>query len=484
MSDLASLRADYEAARAAIEGAPTADQLAKLEELAVQIATARLAAIEDALTEETEEVAEVVEEPQLVTASAATPAQAPEAPARATFRSASDVPGHATGSDMDFGHVAEAVTRKMKSLRGPAAARHEYQIASLPKAFDSRAVVRDFDDRSAIDFARNEANLKGGSLVASGGWCTPSETWYDLIDYMSTDGLLSLPEVMLARGGVRLIPGGGAQFEEIFAATGFCFTEAQDIAGDYDPDSPGSQGKPCYKVDCPEWTDYRLEVCGLCITAGILQNSAFPELTEDTIRKALKAHAHRIDSNIIADVVAGSTAVAAGGLGGAAAPLLNAIELQALDIRSQFRMSDNATIEVKLPSWTKGLVRADVAYTNRTNMLGVSDAEMMAWFSDRNVSVQFLANFEPLYTGTPATAYASTVPFLIYPAGAWVKGATDVIDLGVVHDAASLAFNNYTALFTEEGYVTLPVGQGSRAVEVPVCADGTVGALNIDCAAS
>lgn len=574
----AELRAAYHALRIEAGTAPSEDQLAELTRMANEIssfASTPAEAVE----------AEAESEETLVAASPAAPAAAPVEPKQALALVASgDITGHPVGTDMDLLEVATAVVKKTSTFKTAAKSRAEFSIAQIAKPTRPETTIRD-NDQSAIDaaiaFCRDETKLPGGSLVAAGGWCSPSETWYDLLDYSSTDGLLSIPTVTLARGGVRLIPGGGPQFAAIYADTGFCFTEAQDIAGGYsltsavvqlteggagltsftitvngqttasiDDDAtpatvlaalnalsnvaPGDvvvtgtsaplnqrlsfQGelagdvvtvsttptggsgvvtvtyitvggttggpKPCYEIECPEWTDYRLEVCGVCVTGGYLQNRAFPELTQDIIAKVLKAHRHRVDTNVIADIVAGSVPVSIPTTGqdpGVAAPILNSVELQVLDIRAKYRMSDSFTIEVKLPAWTKGIIRADLAYRNGVNLIDVTDGTIMTWFNERNVSVQFLANLQPLGSASPATAYPSTISYLIYPAGTWVKGENEVIDLGVIHSPDLFAYNNYSALFTEEGWNVLPVGPESRIVELDVCPSGATGAATVAC---
>jgi hypothetical protein len=477
---LAAMREAYAALRAEAGDTPTDEQIAELTRMAGEIssfASTPAEAVE----------AEAESEETLVAASPAAPAAAPNEPSKALSLVASgDITGHPVGTEMDLLETAKAVVRKTSTFTSPARSRAEFSIAQIVKPSRPETTIRD-NDQSAIDaaiaFARDERNLPGGSLVASGGWCSPSETWYDLLDYSSVDGLLSLPAVTLSRGGVRLIPGGGPQFAEIYADTGFCFTEAEDISGTYAPGTP-PQPKPCYQIECPDWTDYRLEVCGVCITGGYLQNRAFPELTQDIIAKALKAHRHRVDTNIIADIVSGSVAVAVPTTGqdpGVAAPILNAVELQVLDIRSKYRMSESMTVEVKFPTWAKGVIRADLAYRNGVDMISVSDSMIDAWFRERNVSVQYLVNFQPLNTGANTVAYPSTISFLIYPAGTWVKGENEVIDLGVIHSPDLFAFNNYSALFTEEGWNVLPVGPESRVVELEICPSGATGAATIAC---
>jgi hypothetical protein len=81
------------------------------------------------------------------------------------------------------------------------------------------------------------------------------------------DGILSLPEVNVTRGGIKFTK--GPQWADIYGNIGFTQTEAQAIAG---------TTKPCYEVTCPTFTDVRLDAVGLCIKAPILTNAAYPEV--------------------------------------------------------------------------------------------------------------------------------------------------------------------------------------------------------------
>jgi hypothetical protein len=77
-----------------------------------------------------------------------------------------------------------------------------------------------------------------------------------------------------------------------------------------------------------------------------------------------------------------------------------------------------------------------------------------------------------------ATAKASfvapptSVKFLLYPAGTWVKGVTDSITLENIYDSTLLGTNDYTALFTEDPYLVLKRIADSRVVTVAVEATG------------
>src|SRR3546814_12107088 len=74
-------------------------------------------------------------------------------------------------------------------------------------------------------------------------------------------------------------------------------------------------------------------VCGLCLTAGLLQARGYPEIIARVLRGALIGHDHRLNANIIQKMVDGSTAITMpANLAGATAPLLTSIELQVQQI--------------------------------------------------------------------------------------------------------------------------------------------------------
>ncbi|HEY5421317.1 MAG TPA: major capsid protein, partial [Marmoricola sp.] len=82
----------------------------------------------------------------------------------------------------------------------------------------------------------------------------------------------------------------------------------------------------------------------------------------------------------------------------------------------------------------------------------------------------------------PAVAYPTTYSALIYPAGTFIKGTSDVISLNAVYDSASLATNVYTALFFEEGVLVAKMCNEAALVTLPICNAGRTGAANFTCA--
>jgi hypothetical protein len=422
------------------------------------------------------------------------PEQKKEAPVadkpKAVGLAAQGAAGFDVGRAMTLRDMAESVNSRLsgfnasaymnarkKSLRQS----ERFTIARLPRQFEDGAVVRDEDPKDAMKFATDESRLNGGSLVASGGWCSPSETLYDLaVDLSDSADLISVPEIQVTRGGIRHTL--GPDYRTVFADTGFTYTEAEDIAGDYD--GAGGGTKPCQTVPCPDFEDVRLGYSGVCIGAGLLQQRGYPEVIEDYISKALTAHAHRVSAAVINDMVADSTAVTfPADQVGAAAPLLTAIDLQATHFRAVNRMARNATLEVVLPSWTDTVVRADLARRLGVDLLSVSDARMNAWFAERRVNVQYVVDWQDIAptAATAFTAAPASVKFLMYAAGTWVKGVTDAIMLENIYDSVLLGTNDYTALFTEDPYLVAKRNHDSRVVTVPISPTGhTAGGIGID----
>ncbi|MFN2347645.1 MAG: major capsid protein [Dermatophilaceae bacterium] len=460
--------------------------------------------------------AEAVSEPEPVTASAKPkrsgplsvtvpamrrrqPVAAPQdesKPAGSLVASADLGNGLSTGQPIRIADAARALTRKAQGIN-ESAYRSAFRTGNrLTNSFGVLSVERQFPDEltasgedatEVMGRAANEKRLEGGSLVASGGWCSPSETLYDLFEIESSDGLLSAPEIGISRGGIRHTV--GPDFASLFGDTGFTFTETQDEAGEYAPgatdEDPLVEGeKPCFKVECPGFTEDRLNVTGLCITAGILQNRAYPEITERTIRGALVGHQHRVAGQKIAAMVAASDAVTMpADQVGALAPILTAVELQVEHYRYVHRMARSATLEAIFPYWVRGVIRSDLSRRLGVPLENVTDTVIGQHFAERGIAPQFVYNYQDITGAADAfTSWQTDVEFMLYAAGTFVVGSSDLITLEAVFDSALFKVNDFTALFTEEGWLVAKRGHDSRVVTVPICPSGaTAGGVLIDC---
>lgn len=461
-----------------------------------RIAAARAALAKDAPAEDVVD-AEVVEE----TAKEPVTAGAPAKPAKVTvvgrttttttdviipapkpmLTASADVPGFTTGGELeDLDDVGKALIARMKGLPtqrigGARGVQNRYSVANI-----NLAQVRTADliqtggteDIGLLSRARDMSRL-GGSLVAAGGWCAPSETLYDLCQIATTEGLLDLPTINVTRGGIRFTRGPG--FDTIYndPDLGWWLTEAEVIAGPTGEDPI----KPCIEVTCPDFEEVRLDAVGLCIKVPLLTQAAYPELIRWTIENTLIAHQHKVDARLIQNIVAGSSPLDVTGQFETSIDALGQIEQAANFIRQSWRMSFAAELEMLLPIWYRTVLRGDLARRTGVDLINVSDAQLQGYFGSRNIRVQWLYNYQPLQ-GTPVVT-PDTVQAVIYPAGTWVKGTTDVINLDAVYDSQNLQNNVFTALFTEEGILTVNPCFDSYLLTLNTCASGRTGAADI-----
>lgn len=420
-------------------------------------------------------------------------------------------PGDIIGGSDD---VAVALIRNAQSFGRSGAPGQRQTIAQFTR---SRPHVVDTDNvnetNAVIREARNERRLSGGnlaqtwfqsiekgaSLTAAAGWCAPSENDYSLCrNWDAPVGFLDVPTVTVTRGGINytdepdfptiyanaIAAGGGSNF----------LTEAQVIA-----DTP----KTCSEIPCPTFENRRLDVMALCIRVSFLQAAGYPEVVSAWDAGLRAAHEAEMNRIIIADLVARAGAAtvipAAVPADSFTSALLAAVELAAEDTRYRYHMSWNATVEVVLPHWILPQMRADISRRSGFNGLNVSDAEIASWFATRNVRVQFVRGWQdglitggalnPAFPGGDAaapymTALPDEVSFLTYPAGSVAVARQDVVTLTNVYDAASLATNEFTALFAEEGFAPIYPCPGQRLYTVGGCNMGVTGAQNLVCAAA
>lgn len=352
---------------------------------------------------------------------------------------------------------------------------------------------REFRYRLGLDSTPEEINevltaaTDVDALVAAGGWCAPSEISYDFFNIVCEDGLIDLPSVgVLNRGGLRFPT--SPTIADIFADPDvlWSWTETQD---EESSGGTGADRKTCAVVDCADFEEVRAACDGLCVTASNLTDFAYPELVENFIRLVMAGRAHRTNQLIINQLVAASTAVDMSATDeGATAAIMNSIELQAFDYRERFRMCEGAILEAVFPRWALGAVRADLANRNGLALYNVTDAMVADWFDVRGIRAQFVADWQSGFTGEPvgspgaiATTWPSTVDYLLYAPGTFVRGQGLQLDLGVVRDSVLNETNDHTAAWMEDCYAIAEVGHESRVVTTAVCTAGNTGAAELSC---
>jgi hypothetical protein len=413
----------------------------------------------------------------------------------ATIVAAANVPGYNTGQELiDLDAVADAFIARARSFAGGNRANEKglatgvYNLSPDAQRFGVARIQKPENEFSTgmddpldkqfetVMAAARESRLPGGSLVAAGGWCAPSETLYDFCSLETTEGLLSIPEVTARRGGINFTK--GPDFAALMADSDFGFlqTEAQAEAG---------TEKPCYAVECPPFQEVRLDAVGFCITAGLLTNAAYPELIRRVLELAVVGHARRLNAQTISRI---STLIGAAidhaEIGATTSDVLDALDLQATRLRYMYSMSPNATIEVILPLWAKNIIKSDLSRRTGVDMLSVSDADVNRYLGARNLSAQFVYDYQNITSASTGawTSWPDTLEAMLYPAGAFVRLGLPVIDLDTVYDHANLVTNTYTAAFFEEGFaVANTCGTGVKVAIDVSCLAGNTGAAEVTC---
>lgn len=407
-------------------------------------------------------------------AAAAVDVVVPEEKQIAVLTAAADVPGFGAGKQLDdFGAVAEAMVNRMRSFPTGTPTPglfNRYGTAVVTKKGYGDLTQEDYrDDEALLNAAVNQSRLPGGSLVAAasvgGGWCSPSETLYDWCSDEEASDLVSLPEVNVSRGGIRFTK--GPDFSDIFTNVGFAQTETQAIA---------ATAKTCYTIQCPPFTEVRCDAVGVCIKAPILTNAGYPELVADIIRKSLVAHEQKINARLLAKIKTALGSALAPVNQGSTVSTLEALQWVAESIRQKYGFSDSKTVEVVMPKWARMSIREDLARRNGNLAASVTDAQIAAWFAERNLAPQFVRGLDDLDVSSALQVKPKAeFPALMYPAGSFVKGSSAVITLDSVYDSTDLTKNLYTALFAEECVLLADRCYGGALVTIPVCDSGRSG---------
>jgi len=356
---------------------------------------------------------------------------------------------------------------------------------------------RDFRYKTDIDAGHDEiveilqAAGNAQALVAAGGWCSPSEISYDFFNIVCEDGMLDVPTVGIRRGGMRWPT--SPSFGDLASSTGlWVWNETQDIAALTGTAQSGT--KTCAHVPCASFNEARLDCDGLCITAGNLSTDAWPEQLSNYMKLVMAAHAHRVNARLILKLanLCNANAVSLGVTGqGVATPVLDAVELMAVDYRNKYAMCDDATLEAVFPGWLLAMFRADLAkrkgWDSPGSAFNITNAEIASWLTLRGISAQFVQDWQVrgltalgasgatnIGAASPATAWPTQVSFMIYAAGTFVKGNGMTLDLGVIRDSTLNATNDYTAAWSEDCWLVANPGHEGRLVTVPLCANGAV----------
>jgi hypothetical protein len=398
-----------------------------------------------------------------------------------TIVASADIPGIPAASEINgMAGLVSAIGAKARSL--PVLAGSRYPVASIQKPLHPDRNLDGLSERDQMERMNDLSSVD--VLVASGGWCAPSETIYDFAcEVEAPPDAVNLPTFTTRRGGVRYpVSPTYADFKNLTNNGLFTWTEADDIAA---ATQPGGPEKPCFKIPCVTFTECRLELEGLCVTAGNLTDLAYPELIRRYMSLVLTAHLHRMNTQKILKMLAtvDDTVVLAATFAAASA-VLAGIELQVQDLRDQFSLSKNSVVEAMAPRWLSGVIRADIARRECCSLDAVTDAEIQSYLRGAGIQLQFVSDWQELGDpAAPALVWPTTVDILLWLPGSYRELTGPSLDIAVARDSVQNATNDHTVAFTEESYQVCKPGCGSRLVTIPICPNGSSGERTaMDCA--
>lgn len=381
---------------------------------------------------------------------------------------AGTVLGHRYG-DLNDGALRQGLIRGLEHMNSS----REYAKSTaftLTTEYPTELVASAPHDTDVLRRAVDMARLPGGSIIAAGGWCAPCEQRFDVCTTASMWGAVSLPTVQVPRGCLNYFQ--NLDYQAVAAQiplAAACYTAAQ-----LEVDPP--LVKPCFEIPCVDPVSLTLDVCSICIRVGILQQKAFPELVSAYLDQLLVAHAHFLNARDIAQLVALTPVVAVEpATFGAIAPFLDALDLQATNLRYREGRPLNYPVEIIAPAWLPGEFRSD--YTKRELTDSSGSAEISRGLADRNISVQWVSDYQDaafVAVAPGPLTWPATVDVIMYTAGTFVKGETGVIDVGPLYDSTLLSINRQQLLFSETAsQIGRFCGTGLR-VRIPLCPSGEV----------
>lgn len=320
-------------------------------------------------------------------------------------------------------------------------------IASLKTHEDDSHTLLSNDPEGNSEKIRRATNPMTTAITAAAGdgWCAPLTTKYDLFGTGDKDRPIrdSLPGFNADRGGVRYFPG-------------FTLANVAGGIGVWDSGSdPATETKPVGTVTCPTEQVCEIYAVTRAMKFSNVGSRLFPEMVDAVNDLSLVAHARTAESNLLAGIKAGSTALTGPtGVVGSLRQALNDISYVAAYYRDRNRLAPETPLRTILPSWFIEAARVDIGSTGPDKELigGLTVAEINSFFSDRNVSITWaLDSFAPGVNGGGYYAPAAgTVPgtptslqYPIFAEGAWVALDGGVLDLGVVRDSQLVAVNEY-----------------------------------------
>lgn len=451
---------------------------------------------------EAEQITEqAAEEPEPVTAAAPAPARPPLAPARP--RAAARTRPRPAQPDRPRAQMRRAVNGELAATEDafweqfteafndawtvPAVNAEKVRLGRITGDFP--AELRFDGDGGAADLARLSALTDGidrqsfwqdesrRALVATGGFCAPSEIDYAYAGVGSEDRPVraSLVPTNTPRGGLQTpTPVKLSDIDTSGSDAAVAqFTEAQDIAG---------STKPVSRIDCGTFRESRIYAVLKRFTFGNFGQRAWPERIAEVHRVGGVAHARLAETLMLDRIKAlADETLETDRVYGAARDLGEAVGRAAEAWRYRNRDHD-VQLHAWFPSWVPTLGTVDLLRANQTDKtLAELQAAFRSYLNGYGVNVTFYHDspstgtsqaFAAEVSGTLLNAWPTAVQWGLAEEGHYLALDMGTLDLGVYRDS-TLTNTNDAQSFMETFEGVHKRGVLSQWITSKICVDGS-----------
>lgn len=392
-----------------------------------------------------------------------------------TILAGADIPQRAAGSAYgSVREVSEAFVSRLETLRNVRSGDGEKCIvASVQSTVEQSRTLNpgaDSDNFAKVDdVVRRMQSVDREALVASGGYCAPLDTRYDIFGIGDADRPVrdSLAGFQSTRGGIRYVQ--PPVLSSFSGAVGL-WTAANDAS----PSAPAT--KPFMTVACQPEVTATADAVTLELQFGNLMTRAFPELVARNNELGLIYHARFAEQTLLTKITGLSTAVSTTWTLGTARDMLLAIGKAGAAYRTRHRLNLETPLRAILPAWVLYAMREDLARGYPGNDITWPDQQINAALDARNINITWHLD-DPLFTGVQAAGalndFPATIKWWIFAEGTFLFLDGGTLDLGIVRDSTLVGTNDYR-MFVETFEGVAKVGVESLAVTTTTHVTGAI----------
>lgn len=387
------------------------------------------------------------------------------------------------GRETDLRSVAQQMAdRRMKfNNHVPKDVEEMITMASFPMDIPEDRTLRAKDSEFAIQEKINAVTAGAldpgtwSSLTASGGFCAPLATTYEIEVIAGSHRPVrdALPRFGADRGGLRFRGGISITAADALGSTGQ-WTNTTDI-------TPGVSTKATGTINCDTITEVSLYAVYRQLKFGNLRQRADAEGIAAWTEAVGAAWARKGDTLLLDAMSTASTAVSTDAHLGFARDFLHQLRRAAATYRSRNRMVSDAMLRIVIPQWLPDAIATDWLESQ------AAQSEFTA-FTQNDVLNQIRAmNINPtLYADTVTGAgqvygaqgahdllgWKSTAVWFMFHEGAFLFLDGGTLDLGLVRDS-TLNNTNDVKMFAENFEAVAFVGVESLKITSNVAVNGT-----------